>query len=167
MNKILIIGPNGSGKSIFANKLGEKLNREVIHLDKVYYKSGWKRRFQTRDEWKQAVRDLVSQNNWIIDGHYNSTLNIRIPAADTIIFLNFNKILCLYRVFRRTLNKTQPFDKPEGNLNRLSYNLLKKLIIFPKKKILKMLEQYRSTKKIFIVKNNKDLDKLLEKLTIA
>jgi len=164
MKRILIIGINGAGKSTFANKLGKKLNRQVIHLDSVYYKSGWQEAHLTRDEWKQKVRDLVVKERWIIDGHYNSTLNIRVPVADTIIFFNFNKFLCLYRICKRAMDKTQPFDKPEGNLNKLSWNLVKKLIIFPKKKILNMLEQYKNTKKIYIVKNDTEVQDLLARL---
>src|ERR1700733_4526706 len=114
MDRILIIGINGAGKSTFAKELGKKLNREVIHLDSVYYTSGWQEAHQTRDEWKQKVRELASREKWIIDGHYNSTLNIRLPAADTIIFFNFNKFRCLYRICKRAIDKVQPFDKPEG-----------------------------------------------------
>jgi len=164
MDKILIIGSSGSGKSTFANQLGKKLNREVIHLDKIYYKSGWQEDHATRDEWKQKVLDLVSKDEWIIDGHYNSTLNIRIPAADTIIFFDFSKFACLYRVIRRAMDKTQPFDKPEGNFNRLSWNLIKKIIIFKRGKILTMLEPYKSTKKVFIVRNDKEVSQLLKEL---
>ncbi len=160
----MIIGLNGSGKSTFANKLGKMLNREVIHLDSVFYKSGWQLAHTNRDEWKQKVRELASKQKWIIDGHYHSTLNLRMPAADTIIFFNFNKLVCLLRVCKRARNKAQPFDKPEGNFNRLSWNLIKKLVIFPKKKILNMLDQYKNTKKIFIVKNDKEVGELLEKL---
>ena len=67
MDKILIIGLQGSGKSTFANKLGKKLNRKVVHLDKIYYESGWKHA-QTKEEWRQTIRDLVSKDQWIMDG---------------------------------------------------------------------------------------------------
>ena len=163
LDKIVIIGLNGSGKSTFANKLGKKLNREVVHLDKIYYESGWKH-LQTQEEWRETVGGLVSKEKWIIDGHYNSTLNIRIPAADTIIFFDFSKFACLYRVIRRAMDKTQPFDKPEGNFNRLSWNLIKKIIIFKRGKILTMLEPYKSTKKVFIVRNDKEVSQLLKEL---
>ena len=163
MDRILIFGLSGSGKSTFSNKLGKKLNREVVHLDKIYYPHPFRwEHTQSRDEWKQTVRDLVAQEKWIIDGHYNSTLDIRMPRADTIIFFNFNKILCLYRVVKRTLSRTQPFDKAEGNFNHISWNLIKKIIIFDRNKMLKMLEQYKDTKKIFVVKNKKEAENLLK-----
>lgn len=161
MDKILIIGLQGSGKSTFANKLGKKLKREVIHLDSIYYKSGWQRRHTTKDEWKETVRSLVSQDKWIIDGQYTSSLMIRIPRADTIIFFNFNKFLCFYRIFKRAINENQPFDKPEGNFNHVSWDLIKKLVTFQRNKILEMLKPFKNTKKIFIVKNSKEAENLL------
>jgi len=159
MNRILIIGLNGSGKSTFANKLGKKLNREIIYLDKIYHRPGWQP--TPRDEWRKIVRNLVSGERWIIDGHYDNTLDIRMPPADTIIFFNFNKFLCLYGVCKRALGYNQPFDQIEGNRRHLSWNLIKKIIIFPKKKMLGRLEQYRNAKKIFVVKNRKEVQELL------
>lgn len=165
MERILIIGMSGSGKSTFSNKLGKALNREVIHLDKVYYPHPFRwEHTQSRDEWKQTVRDLVYKEKWIIDGHYNSTLDIRVPRADTIIFFDFSKFLCLYRVCMRAMDKNQPFDKAEGNFNRLSWNLIKKIIIFSKKKVWGKLEPYKDTHQLFVVRNSKQVEELLKKL---
>jgi adenylate kinase family enzyme len=130
----------------------------------VYYESGWKH-VQTKDEWKQTVRNLVSKDNWIIDGQYGSTLDIRMPRADIIIFFNFNKFVCLYRACLRALDKTQPFDKAEGNFNRLSWDLIKKILIYDKNKMLKKIEEHSETKKIFVVKNSREANELLVKLT--
>lgn len=161
MDKILIIGLQGSGKSTFANKLGKKLNREVIHLDKIYFEPGWKHT-QTKEEWRQAIKHLVAQDRWIMDGNYTSTLDIRIPAADTIIFFNFPKIVCFYRIFKRIFHRAQPFDKAEGNFNKVSWDLIDKIIYFPRNKILEKLEPYKNTKKIYILKNSKEAERLLK-----
>ena len=165
MERILIIGLQGSGKSTFANKLGQRLNREVIHLDKIYYESGWKHT-QTKEEWRQTIRNLVSDQRWIMDGQYNSTLDIRIPAADTIIFFNFSKTVCFYRIFKRIFNKVQPFDKAEGNFNKISWDLIKKILYFPRQETLAKLEPFKNSKKIFIVKNSREAKNLLDKLVI-
>jgi adenylate kinase family enzyme len=156
----------GAGKSTFANKLGKKLGREVTHLDKIYYKPGWERRHQTREEWKQAIRDLAAREEWIIDGNYTSTLDIRLAAADTIIFFNFSKILCFFRITKRSMKKVQPFDKEDGNFNHLSWDLIKALIMYPRKKVLNMLGEYKDTKKIFIVRDDREAGELLKNLGV-
>ena len=43
-NRILLIGSPGTGKSTVAKFLGEKLNLEVIHLDKYFWKPDWEMR---------------------------------------------------------------------------------------------------------------------------
>jgi len=39
--KIIIVGCGGAGKSTLAVLLGKKLNINVVHLDKLYWLSGW------------------------------------------------------------------------------------------------------------------------------
>lgn len=162
MNRIIIIGWSGSGKSTFARKLGEKLKMEVIHLDKIYHKPGWKQ--TPSDEFTKIVKNLITKEKWIIDGHYGKTLDLRAERADTIIFFNFNKFVCLYRAFKRIFNRNQPFDKVEGNFDKISWELVKRLYNASSKKILARLEPYKNTKKIFIVRNSKEAEELLIKL---
>src|SRR3989344_6418004 len=140
MQRILILGLNGSGKSTLANKLGKALNLEVFHLDKLYFKPGWQP--VAKKEWPRMVQNVIDKDKWIIDGTYPSSLDRRIERSDTIIFLNFNKLLCLYRIFKRTLNRMQPFDRPEGDFHKLSWYLIKKVIIYPRNMILQKLEKY-------------------------
>ena len=42
--KIAVIGYSGSGKSTTADILGQKLNRPVLHLDRVNFLPGWQER---------------------------------------------------------------------------------------------------------------------------
>lgn len=165
MKKILIIGIPGSGKSTFANTLGKRLNREVIHLDKLYRKSGWIVA-HTKDEWLNLIKNLVSQEQWIMDGNYTNTLDIRLAAADTIVFLNYNKITCLYRAWLRC-HKPDPLlgiDKAEGDRNRLSWDLVKKIITYPRKEVLQKIEEMNE-RKVFIAKNDREAANIMGELT--
>ena len=101
MKRILIIGHPGAGKSTFAVKLGEVLKLPVVHLDKEFWNPDWQP--TRRDVWRQRVESLVSSDTWIIDGSYDSTLDIRLPRADTVIVLNFSRYLCFWRLLKRTL----------------------------------------------------------------
>lgn len=164
MKRILVIGLQGSGKSTFANRLGNMLNQEVTHLDKLYYKPGWKP--VASDAWRKIVNDLISRKEWIIDGNYQSTLDTRLIPADTVIFFDFNKFLCLCRMFSRSMKKDQPFDKAEGNINKLSWDLIKKMILYPRKKVLRKLKGYKDTKKIIVFKNDKEAENFLRLLKL-
>ncbi len=160
MNKIAIIGLQGSGKSTFANKLGKLLNRPVIHLDKEYFLPGWRQKY-SKIEWVDFQKELIRRDNWIIDGNYKSTIDLRIEAADTIIFFDFPKWLCVYRVFRRSFGAQQAFDKPKGTKERVSLGLLKFIIAYPRQATRDKLKAYQDTKKIFIVKNSQETESLL------
>lgn len=99
--KIAIIGYSGSGKSTLAQKLGEKYNANVLHLDTVHWLPGWQER--NVQEEKEIVKDFLDSNSsWVIDGNYGKVLHDRrMEEADKIIFMNFNRFACLYRAFKR------------------------------------------------------------------
>ena len=53
----------------------------------------------------------MKEDEWIIDGNYGGTMDIRMKAADTIIFLDIHRTICVYRAFKRIVqyrNKTRP-----------------------------------------------------------
>lgn len=165
MKRIAVIGSSGSGKSTFANKLGEKLDRPVIHLDKEYYTSEWKQKYPIKDDWLNFQKKLAAGDEWIIDGNYRSSLAIRLDRADTIIFFNFPKWLCLYRAFKRSFKREQPFDKPEGMRDKISWELIKRVITYPTKEIYQIINSYKNRAKIVVVKNDKDVQDLLKEVT--
>ncbi len=86
MKKILIIGSGGSGKSTLAVRLGELLQLPVIHLDEHFWQPGWVE--PPREEWKTKVDEFCSRDAWIMDGNYGGTLEERITASDTVLFLD-------------------------------------------------------------------------------
>lgn len=167
MKKIALIGSGGSGKSTLARQLGEKLKIDVYHLDALFWKPNWVG--VPKEEQKCVQMDLVKKEEWIIDGHYGGTLDIRLNAADTIIFLDFHRTICVYRVFKRMIkyrNQTRP-DMGEGCEEKLDLEFLKWLWDFPKKKrpgILKKLAQLPETKNLIILKSPKEVKRFLENI---
>lgn len=97
--KVAVIGSPGAGKSTLSRHLGARLGLPVIHLDGAYWHPGWVE--TPRDEWEQTVRALTLGETWIIDGNYGGTMDIRLAAADTIIYLDFPRRLCAWRVLKR------------------------------------------------------------------
>src|SRR4051812_36219413 len=93
--RIAIVGSPGAGKSPLALQLGALLGRPVLHLDRLYWRPGWVEVAQ--DVFDAQLEGLVGRNEWIIDGNYSRTLDIRLRRADAAIMLDFSRTLCLYR----------------------------------------------------------------------
>jgi adenylate kinase family enzyme len=170
MERILIIGSGGAGKSTLSRELGFILNLPVIHLDQLFWHSGW---IETpRDEWVKVVESKITQPRWIMDGNYGSTMEMRLAAADTVIFLNLSRWVCLRRALRRTFQyrgKARP-DVTEGCPEKLDIEYLKFLQwiwTYPREKtpgILKMLEELKETKRVLIMHSPHEVKMFLEVL---
>ncbi len=167
MKKIVLIGSGGSGKSTLARQLGEKLKINVLHLDSLFWKPGWVE--TPREEWIDTQQYLVKRETWIMDGNYGGTIDIRLNAADTIIFLDIPRIICVYRAFKRMLqyrNKTRP-DMGEGCAERFNYEFFKWIWEYPKTKrpkILERLEELSKEKEVIILKAPKEVENFLEQM---
>src|ERR1700674_1056734 len=102
MKRVLILGPGASGKSTLAIRLGEVTGLPVIELDKLFWRPGLLP--TPRDQWVELQQRLVEKNQWIIDGDLGpyDAVEVRLRAADTIIFLDFSLVRCAWRAIRRS-----------------------------------------------------------------
>jgi len=99
MQRVLIIGIPGAGKSTFARKLAAKTGLPLIHLDAEFWKPGWK--VTERAEWRARLAKLAEREAWIMDGNYGASLELRLPRADTVMWFDYPRLVCLWRVLRR------------------------------------------------------------------
>lgn len=125
MKRVLIIGCAGAGKSTFASKLARLTNLPLIHLDREFWRAGW---VQTpRSEWRAKIVELVAGETWIMDGNYDSSLDLRLPRADTVIWFDYPRHQCLRRVVKRiatTYGKARP-DMAPGCPEQLDLEFLR------------------------------------------
>ena len=99
--KIAIIGYSGAGKSTLAKKLSNHYGCEVIYLDKLQYLKNWVRR-DKKESYDILDEYLKTHDSWIMDGNYiHNHFWERMEQADQIIFMNFNRFLCLYQAYKR------------------------------------------------------------------
>ena len=103
MQRICIIGCSGGGKSTLTRALAEKLNLPVTHLDVLFWKAGWVE--SSYEEFRPKISAVTATDRWIIDGNFSKTFDIRLPRADTIIWIDQPRILCLWRAFWRTTSQ--------------------------------------------------------------
>lgn len=165
MKKILVIGCSGAGKSTFSKKLSESLNLEIINLDRYYWKPNWIKPLES--EWMEIVRNLVKKESWIMEGNYSETFHLRMPEADTIILLDFSRLVCFFRVLKRRIVKNRA-DKIPGCREKIKFELARWILWrYPRvnrKNVLKTLEEFKGQKRIIILKSNKEIRRFLSEI---
>lgn len=91
--RVLVLGCPGSGKSTFALRLRDITGLPLIHLDTIWWRPD--RTHITRDEFDERLRQIIGGDEWIIEGDYSRTYEVRISACDTVFFLDVDEEDCL------------------------------------------------------------------------
>lgn len=170
MDRLLIVGCCGAGKSTLSYSIKSILGHELIHLDQYYWKPDWVE--TPKEEWEAIVKDLIAKDQWIMDGNYGGTLDMRISRADTIVFLDASTPKCLYRVIKRILKyhgTTRP-DMTYGCPERFDLNFLHYVASYnirKRKSLLSKFQQLSTSKQVFILKSEVDIQYFLESLKSA
>ena len=168
MDRIMILGFSGCGKSTLARRLGNILGIEPTHMDALHWLPGRK---ESSDEHKRnLLSPVLKKDRWIIEGSYRRILRKeRISGADTIIFLDYNRFLCLWHVIKRRIiyaGKTRP-DMGEGCTERLDAEFIKWVVADGRKKrkrVLDELTQLRRQKDVYIFRSMRKTEKFVKEI---
>ena len=161
-----IIGCGGSGKSTFARALGERTGLPVIHLDRFYWGPGWVK--SSTPEWEQRVAELARRDEWIIDGNYGGTMDIRLAAAHGIVFLDYARRVCLTGALRRRVFARDRPDMTEGCPDRLTAQYLRWIWDYRRTRrprVFERLAGYRDEKQVFVFDTRAEARHFLETAT--
>lgn len=159
MKRIMIIGCSGSGKSVFSRKLHEKTNLPLYHLDNYYWNAD-KTKVET-PIFRCKLLEIMQQDEWIMDGNFKSTMEMRMAACDTVIFLDYPMELCLESV-RQRIGKQRP-DIPwiEEQEDEEFMQYIKNFNINVRPTIMELLGKY-SDKNIIIFKSREEAENFLQ-----
>jgi adenylate kinase family enzyme len=101
VKRILVIGCSGSGKTTLARWLAQQLKLPLVILDREYWGPGWVA--PPEEEWRKTVHTLANRDAWVMDGTYHASLAERLPSADAVVWLDFDRWRCLARVLLRSV----------------------------------------------------------------
>ncbi|RTL72175.1 MAG: topology modulation protein [Hyphomicrobiales bacterium] len=141
MQRVLVIGISGAGKSTLSRALAERTGLPLIHLDKEYWRPGWS--ITPRAEWRPKVVDLAARERWVMDGNFDSSLDLRLPRADTLIWFDYPTLLCLWRAMKRvagSYGQVRP-DLAPGCPERIDLDFLRYIWTFNRVQRPRILEQ--------------------------
>lgn len=164
MQRVLVIGSGGAGKSTFARRLGEATGLPVVHLDACYWRPGWSP--TPKEEWTRTVDEIAARDAWIMDGNYGGTLDRRLAACDTVIFLDLPRVVCLRRALWRSFRyrgRARP-DMAPGCPERMTLEFVRWIWTYPHEHrpgILRRLEALAAEKRVVILVSTHAIERFL------
>ena len=158
MKKIIVIGCPGSGKSTVSRALHNKTGIPLYHLDMMYWNAD--KTTVEKSVFLERLSDVLEKDEWIIDGNYGSTMELRMAACDTVIFLDYPLDICLdgIRERRGKPRSDMPWIETEEDSEFIEF--VKSYNEQQKPKVLELLKKY-ADKNIIIFRSREQVDAFL------
>ena len=159
MKKVLIIGCPGSGKSTLARALHQKTGLPLYHLDMLYWNAD--KTTVEKDVFRARLAAVLELEAWIVDGNYSATMEWRLAACDTVIFLDYPVEVCLAGVReRRGKPRTDmPWAETEEDAEFTRY--IQNFRAEQRPAVLALLAKYPE-KNVIILKNREEANAFLQ-----
>ncbi len=155
MKKIIVIGCPGSGKSTFARALHDKTGISLYHLDMMYWNAD--KTTVEKSVFLERLSSVLEKDEWIIDGNYGSTMELRMAACDTVIFLDYPLDVCLDGIKERRGKPRSDMPWIETEEEEEFVEFIKSYNEQQKPKVLEFLEKY-SDRNIIVFKSREEAD---------
>lgn len=157
--KAIVIGCPGSGKSTFAKKLSKYMNTPLCYLDRLNWNSD--KTTVTREVFDKRLSEVMQKDEWIIDGNYMRTMEIRMARADVIYLFDLPTDICLDGVRERIGKKHEDLPWIETETDNDFINFIKNFRTESLPKIYELTEKYSNIKTV-VFKSRQDTEKYLQ-----
>ena len=158
MKKIIVIGCPGSGKSTVSRALHNKTSLPLYHLDMMYWNAD--KTTVENSVFLERLSTVLKKDEWIIDGNYGSTMEMRMAACDTVIFLDYPLEVCLEGIKERRGRPRSDMPWIETEEDSEFIEFIKNYNEQQKPKVLELLKKY-SDKNIIILESREQSDAFL------
>lgn len=159
MKRIIVIGCPGSGKSTLSRELHNKTALPLYHLDMMYWNED--KTTVEKPVFLKRLSAVLEKDEWIIDGNYASTMEMRMEKCDTVIFLDFPLDTCLKGIAERRgkPRSDMPWTESEES-DREFIEFVKNYNLQMRPQVIELVNKY-SCKNILIFNNRNDVNSFL------
>ena len=161
MERIMVIGCPGSGKSTFSREFHKITGIPLFHLDMMY----WNADRTTVDKviFRERLLDTLKKSEWIIDGNYGSTIELRLKECDTVIFLDYPLEVCLEGIKERRdkVRTDMPWVETDDDAEFIEF--IKNYNSQSRPEVMELLGKY-SEKDVHIFKSRNEADEFLNQI---
>ncbi len=158
MKKVIVIGCPGSGKSTVSRALHNKTGIPLYHLDMMYWNAD--KTTVEKSVFLERLSAVLEKDEWIIDGNYASTMELRMAACDTVIFLDYPLDVCLDGIRERRGKRRNDLPWIETEEDSEFIEFIKNYNEQQKPKVIELIKKY-SDKNIIILESREQADAFL------
>ena len=156
MQKVIVIGCPGGGKSTFARRLHKLSGLPLHHLDTIWHKPD--RTTVSRQEFDEKLGLLLAQDEWIIDGNYNRTMERRMAACDTVFLMDYPTDVCLAGAAARVGQVREEMPWTEETLDPEFAQYIRDFAARQLPRVYELLAQYGEGRNIVIFHSREEAD---------
>ena len=163
MQKVIIIGCPGAGKSTFARALRDVTNLPLYYLDMIWHKPD--KTNVTREEFDARLNQIIRGDEWIVDGNYQRTLEVRLAACDTVFLLDYPLEVCLAGAQSRVGTPREDMPWLETEFDEEFKQWIMDFPSMQRPQMDELLENYKENKNIFVFKSRTEAAEYIESIT--